>query len=102
MPFVPSRAKLLLLGKHICSKATLEANVLSGRCLRGANSARWLATATEPTSKSTPLPHSINATSKPAISRIVDDISSLTLLQAVDLVTELKVNIVKLETALIT
>ncbi|KIK08462.1 hypothetical protein K443DRAFT_1549 [Laccaria amethystina LaAM-08-1] len=60
------------------------------RCLRGANSARWLATATEPTSKSTPPPHSVNATSKPAISRIVDDISSLTLLQAVDLVTELK------------
>lgn len=58
------------------------------RCLRGANSARWLATATEPTS--TPLPHSVNSTSKPAISRIVDDISSLTLLQAVDLVAQLK------------
>ncbi|KAK7061423.1 54S ribosomal protein L12, mitochondrial [Favolaschia claudopus] len=59
---------------------------------------RWLATATEPAPKSTPPPPpggkasaSAAASSKDAtVSRLVDDISGLTLLQAADLVTLLK------------
>ncbi|KAF9481977.1 ClpS-like protein [Pholiota conissans] len=58
------------------------------RCSR-ALSARGLATATE-AAKSTPPPPPAAATSDPRITRIVDDISSLTLLQASDLVSLLK------------
>ncbi|PFH52583.1 hypothetical protein AMATHDRAFT_46135 [Amanita thiersii Skay4041] len=49
---------------------------------------RWLATATEVSSQSPSPPPSTST--DPKISRIVDDISGLTLLQAADLVTLLK------------
>ncbi|KAF8631244.1 hypothetical protein AX15_002573 [Amanita polypyramis BW_CC] len=52
-------------------------------------SLRWLATAAEPSSP-TATPPPPPAPSDPKISRIVDDISELTLLQAADLVTLLK------------
>ncbi|KAF8913732.1 60S ribosomal protein L7/L12 [Gymnopilus junonius] len=63
---------------------------LSIRPSRVASSARWLATAAEskPSKPSPPPP--TQASSDPAIARIVDDISSLTLLQASDLVAQLK------------
>ncbi|KIM45953.1 hypothetical protein M413DRAFT_7992 [Hebeloma cylindrosporum] len=54
-----------------------------------ANSTRSLATATE-AQKSAPPPPPAPAAANPTITRIVDDISSLTLLQAADLVTLLK------------
>ncbi|KAF8640013.1 hypothetical protein AX17_001257 [Amanita inopinata Kibby_2008] len=59
------------------------------RCSRTATSSRWLATATEVSSESTPPPPPTSP-ADPKISRIVDDISELTLLQAADLVTLLK------------
>ncbi|KAF9468827.1 ribosomal protein L7/L12 C-terminal domain-containing protein [Collybia nuda] len=60
------------------------------RCSKIATTSRCLVTATETASKSTPPPPPA-ATSKDAtVTRIVDDISSLTLLQAADLVTLLK------------
>ncbi|KAM6495662.1 Ribosomal protein L7/L12 C-terminal domain containing protein [Amanita muscaria] len=58
------------------------------RCSR-VSSLRWMATATEATSQSTPPPPSPSP-ADPKISKIVDDISGLTLLQAADLVTLLK------------
>ncbi|KAJ7755643.1 ribosomal protein L7/L12 C-terminal domain-containing protein [Mycena maculata] len=54
-------------------------------------SSRWLATATEAAPKSAPpLPPPGKASKDPTVSRLVDDISGLTLLQAADLVTHLK------------
>ncbi|TFK43287.1 60S ribosomal protein L7/L12 [Crucibulum laeve] len=58
------------------------------RYSRVANGSRWLATATEPAAKSAPPPPAKSNDS--TITRIVDDISGLTLLQAADLVTLLK------------
>ncbi|PPQ79516.1 hypothetical protein CVT25_003398 [Psilocybe cyanescens] len=57
---------------------------------RVANSLRCLATASEskPSNSSTPPPPPVST--NPTITRIVDDISGLTLLQASDLVTQLK------------
>ncbi|EKM59626.1 uncharacterized protein PHACADRAFT_181616 [Phanerochaete carnosa HHB-10118-sp] len=52
------------------------------------SSRRWLATATAEASTSTTLPPTTS--SDPKITKIVDDISGLTLLQAADLVTLLK------------
>lgn len=54
-----------------------------------AGPSRWLATAAAEASTSAPPPPPANA--DPKISKIVDDISGLTLLQASDLVTLLKV-----------
>ncbi|KAI6164996.1 ribosomal protein L7/L12 C-terminal domain-containing protein [Pisolithus thermaeus] len=51
-----------------------------------ASRSRWLATETAQASSSTPPPAAVD----PTISRIVDDISGLTLLQAADLVSLLK------------
>ncbi|KAJ7937379.1 ribosomal protein L7/L12 C-terminal domain-containing protein [Mycena leptocephala] len=62
-------------------------------CSRNPISSRWLATATEAAPKSTPPPPppgKATATKDPTVSRLVDDISGLTLLQAADLVTHLK------------
>ncbi|KAK2466414.1 hypothetical protein APHAL10511_002056 [Amanita phalloides] len=56
---------------------------------RLSTSLRWLATATEQSSKPD-IPPPPGASTDPRISRIVDDISGLTLLQAADLVTLLK------------
>ncbi|KAJ7667667.1 ribosomal protein L7/L12 C-terminal domain-containing protein [Mycena polygramma] len=56
-------------------------------------SSRWLATATQAAPKSSPPPPppgKASASKDPTISRLVDDISGLTLLQAADLVTHLK------------
>ncbi|KAG6833604.1 hypothetical protein H0H87_004231 [Tephrocybe sp. NHM501043] len=59
------------------------------RCSRIATTSRCLATTTEAV-KSTPPPPSVAPTTDATISRIVDDISGLTLLQASDLVAQLK------------
>ncbi|KAF8974741.1 60S ribosomal protein L7/L12 [Flammula alnicola] len=69
----------------------LPRTTFSVRCSRTAISARWLATAAEAT-KSTPPPPppAAKTSSDPTVTRIVDDISGLTLLQAADLVTLLK------------
>ncbi|KAJ6539008.1 ribosomal protein L7/L12 C-terminal domain-containing protein [Mycena capillaripes] len=65
-------------------------NFVTG-CSRNPISSRWLATATEAVPKSSPPPPPPGKASKdPTISRLVDDISALTLLQAADLVTHLK------------
>lgn len=57
---------------------------------------RWFAAEAVSTSSSTaPPPPPKLSSSDPKILRIVDDISSLTLLQAADLVTELKVSCVQ-------
>ncbi|KDR83475.1 hypothetical protein GALMADRAFT_150582 [Galerina marginata CBS 339.88] len=80
---------------HMASRCTGVLRVIprptsSIRCSRIANSARWLATTTE-SKPSKPLPPPQTQTSSnPTITRIVDDISGLTLLQASDLVTQLK------------
>ncbi|CAA7260286.1 unnamed protein product [Cyclocybe aegerita] len=58
------------------------------RYSRVANSSRWLATAAEAQKTSPPLP--AKASTDATITRIVDDISGLTLLQAADLVAQLK------------
>lgn len=57
---------------------------------RVASSSRWLATASAESSSPAAVPLD------PKLSKIVDDISSLTLLQAADLVTVLKVSAVAL------
>ncbi|KAF8165090.1 ribosomal protein L7/L12 C-terminal domain-containing protein [Crassisporium funariophilum] len=57
---------------------------------RVANSSRWLATAAEAQKSTPPPPPPAKTLTDPTISRIVDDISCLTLLQAADLVTLLK------------
>ncbi|KAG6813467.1 hypothetical protein H0H92_010801 [Tricholoma furcatifolium] len=59
------------------------------RCSRVATTSRFMSTAAE-TAKSTP-PPPVAGTSDATVSRIVDDIAGLTLLQASDLVTQLKV-----------
>ncbi|KAF8897187.1 hypothetical protein BD779DRAFT_356075 [Infundibulicybe gibba] len=59
------------------------------RSSRGPTSSRWLATTTEATSSTLPPPPA-KISNDPTITRIVDDISGLTLLQASDLVTLLK------------
>ncbi|KAF8075990.1 ribosomal protein L7/L12 C-terminal domain-containing protein [Lyophyllum atratum] len=56
---------------------------------RIATTSRCLATATE-AAKSTPPPPPVQKSNDATVSRIVDDISGLTLLQASDLVTQLK------------
>ncbi|THH33730.1 hypothetical protein EUX98_g439 [Antrodiella citrinella] len=66
-----------------CS-SILRAVARPQRLHRLASSSRWLATAAAEGSSSTPAP------SDPKLSKIVDDISTLTLLQASDLVTLLK------------
>ncbi|KAI6151784.1 ribosomal protein L7/L12 C-terminal domain-containing protein [Pisolithus tinctorius] len=58
----------------------------SARLVSLASRSRWLATEATQASSSTPPP----ITADPKISRIVDDISALTLLQAADLVSLLK------------
>ncbi|KAJ7638497.1 ribosomal protein L7/L12 C-terminal domain-containing protein [Roridomyces roridus] len=63
--------------------ASRRPNLLTASCSR-----RWLAT-TEAT-KSTPPPPPPSTSKDPSVSRLVDDISNLTLLQAADLVTLLK------------
>ncbi|KAJ6567207.1 ribosomal protein L7/L12 C-terminal domain-containing protein [Mycena vulgaris] len=71
-------------------RAATRPNFVPG-CSRNPISSRWLATATAATPKSAPPPPPPGKASKdPTISRLVDDISGLTLLQAADLVTHLK------------
>ncbi|KAF7353084.1 54S ribosomal protein L12, mitochondrial [Mycena venus] len=73
-------------------RAAARPNFVTG-CSRNPISSRWLATATEaaPAKSAPPPPPPGKAASKdPTISRLVDDISGLTLLQAADLVTLLK------------
>ncbi|KAJ7162566.1 ribosomal protein L7/L12 C-terminal domain-containing protein [Mycena crocata] len=66
-------------------------NLHEFRCSRNPISSRWLATATDAAPKSSPPPPPPGKASKdPTVSRLVDDISGLTLLQAADLVTHLK------------
>ncbi|KAJ7367946.1 ribosomal protein L7/L12 C-terminal domain-containing protein [Mycena albidolilacea] len=75
-------------------RAAARPNFVTG-CSRNPISARWLATATPaaaPKAAPPPPPGKAAASSSkdPAVSRLVDDISGLTLLQAADLVTLLK------------
>ncbi|KAJ7499262.1 ribosomal protein L7/L12 C-terminal domain-containing protein [Mycena latifolia] len=71
-------------------RAATRPNFVTG-CSRNPISSRWLATATAAAPKSAPPPPAPGKASKdPTISRLVDDISGLTLLQAADLVTHLK------------
>ena len=58
-----------------------------------AGRSRYLATASAAASTSTPPPPPPATSSDPRITKIVDDISGLTLLQAADLVTLLKVRL---------
>lgn len=58
---------------------------------RTISSARWLTTATEAQKSSSSFPPPMVPVGDPTITRIVDDISGLTLLQAADLVSLLKV-----------
>ncbi|RDB20444.1 54S ribosomal protein L12, mitochondrial [Hypsizygus marmoreus] len=60
------------------------------RCSRIATTSRCLATSTEASSTSTPPPPPAKTSNDVLVSRIVDDISGLTLLQASDLVSLLK------------
>ncbi|KAF7313533.1 Mitochondrial 54S ribosomal protein [Mycena chlorophos] len=59
-------------------------------CSRHVSSRRWLATEAAAASKSTPPPPPAKASTDPTVSRLVNDIAGLTLLQAADLVTHLK------------
>jgi len=87
---LPRRAFLLRMASR-CSllRAAARPNFVTG-CSRNPISSRWLATATEATPRSPPPPPPGKASKDPTVSRLVDDISGLTLLQAADLVTHLK------------
>ncbi|KAJ7122781.1 ribosomal protein L7/L12 C-terminal domain-containing protein [Mycena epipterygia] len=69
-------------------RAATRPNFVTG-CSRNPISSRWLATATEAAPKSSPPPPP-SKSKDTTVSRLVDDISGLTLLQAADLVTLLK------------
>ncbi|KAJ7781601.1 ribosomal protein L7/L12 C-terminal domain-containing protein [Mycena metata] len=71
-------------------RASARPNFVAGSS-RNPLSSRWLATATQAAPKAAPPPPPPGKPSNDAtVSRLVDDISGLTLLQAADLVTHLK------------
>ena len=69
---------------HFCKSSLIRSALRSG-------SSRWLATEATPSTSQTPPPPTTSA--DPKLNKIVDEISGLTLLQAADLVSLLKVRI---------